>query len=170
DGAGDDLLELDLVRPGRHVRALAQVTAGDEVDGPLGRGSALARRGQGVDALGGGGHGAVPSWFMDACSARGDVVGDQSSDVQRAGPAGLWGPGPEPRWISIASKLGAGGRVVTGRSRQKSATLAMSSRSGRYRPALFQPSAWMSTLDSRVAKWIGSATCQRYIPKRCWET
>src|SRR5690625_4098674 len=75
DGAGDDLLELDLVRPGRHVRALAQVTAGDEVDGPLGRGSALARRGQGVDALGGGGHGAVPSWFMDACSARGDVVG-----------------------------------------------------------------------------------------------
>src|SRR5699024_136229 len=141
-----------------------------EVDGPLGRGSALARRGQGVDALGGGGHGAVPSWFMDACSARGVVVGDQASDVQRAGPAGVWGPGAEPRWNSSGSKLGTGGRVVTGRSGKKTATQAISSRSGRERPALFQPSAWMSTLDSRVAKGIGSATCQRYIPKRCWET
>src|SRR5699024_8761036 len=114
DGPGHDPLQLLLVGPGRHVRTLPRITAGDEEDRPLGGGSGLAGLGQRIGALASSGHGVIPSWCTGAWEAG---VTSLSGGQRWAGPAGLCGPAPEPRWISIASKLGASGRVVAGRSR-----------------------------------------------------
>src|SRR5690606_8955931 len=101
DGLADDPLELLLEGPGGDVRALAQVAGGDQIGGPL-RGGELLADGR---ELVGRGHGGLPGGGADQ-----DRAGP-------AGPAGLCGPGPSPRWISIASKVGAGGLTVLGRSR-----------------------------------------------------